>query len=46
MEAPKTSADLGQKEAKNEALREEQLRHMEAAERIDPLNGQKRRSGL
>jgi hypothetical protein len=27
--APTTSADLGQKEAKNEALREEQLRHME-----------------
>ena len=27
--APKTGADLGQKEAKNEALREEQLRHME-----------------
>ena len=27
--APTTSADLGQTEAKNEALREEQLRHME-----------------
>jgi hypothetical protein len=25
---PATSADLGQKEAKNEALSEEQLRHM------------------
>jgi hypothetical protein len=27
--ATTTSADLGQKEAKNEALSEEQLRHME-----------------
>ena len=27
--APTTSADLGQTEAKNETLREEQLRHME-----------------
>ena len=37
--APTTSADLGQTEAKNEALREEQLRHMEGggpAQRTKP----------
>jgi hypothetical protein len=32
-ERPTTSADLGQKEAKDEALREEQLKHMGGKDR-------------
>lgn len=32
-EHPTTNADLGQKEAKEEALREEQLKHMEGEDR-------------
>jgi hypothetical protein len=41
--ATATSADLGQKEAKNEALRQEQLRHMEGGQPARSAQEQKAR---
>jgi hypothetical protein len=44
--ATPASADLGQKEAKSEALSDEQLRHMEGGPAAKSAQQKKRESGL